>query len=66
MSEIDTYGSVGVLSGDRPFYPDTSWSLISASYLVLRQGCIDGCSVTVVLRNKTQYAGNGHSPCQVL
>ena len=27
--------------------------------IVLRQGCIDGCSVTVVLRNKAQYAGNG-------
>ena len=23
MSELDTYGSVGVLSGNRPFYPDT-------------------------------------------
>jgi hypothetical protein len=22
MSELDTYGSVGVLSGNRPFYPD--------------------------------------------
>ena len=25
MSELDTYGSVGVLSGNWPFYPDTSW-----------------------------------------
>ena len=27
--------------------------------LVLRQGCIDGFSITVMFRNKAQYAGNG-------
>ncbi len=44
-----------------------SWSNHCAySTLVLRQGYIDGFSVTVVFRNKAQHAGNGHSPCQVL
>jgi len=33
---------------------------------VLQQGYIDDYSVTVVFRNKAQYAGNGLSPCQVL
>ena len=40
--------------------------VINARQLVLQQVYIDGLSVTVVFRNKAQYAGNGHSPCQVL
>ena len=34
--------------------------------LVLYQPDNDECSIAVVFRNKAQYAGNGHSPCQVL
>ena len=34
--------------------------------LVLYHPDNDGCSIAVVFRNKAQYAGNGHSPCQVL
>jgi hypothetical protein len=33
---------------------------------VLHQDWFDGFSVTVVLRNKAQLAGNGLSPCQKL
>ncbi len=33
--------------------------ILTDSELVLRQGCIDGFSITVVFRNKAQYADNG-------
>ena len=33
--------------------------ILTYSELVLRQGCIDGFSITVVFRNKAQYADNG-------
>ena len=33
---------------------------------VPRPGYIGEFSITVVFRNKAQYAGNGRSPCQVL
>jgi hypothetical protein len=38
----------------------------TATLLVLHQDWFDGFSVTVVLRNKAQLAGNGLSPCQKL